>query len=440
MLDHHAVDAAPIGEPTEEELLELYEARKNLLREPERRGISLIHLTADDFTSQTEVTEDDVLAYYDAYKEERYTGPDTRTFTTFEFPSETVARAALGRIAGGASPESIETALSSQERTGRRELIANERLAEQVFSPGAQAGSIHGPQPNGGQYTVIRLESITPGDATPLEVVRDQIETELARDLAIGLFYDALPRFDDLLGTGADLETIADGIGTPVLSFAPVDTNGVTRDGRRFLPLVTAPGLLQMIYAQAEGQKTERFGEDEATWLARVDTIVPERLPEFEEVRDTLVEAWNQQQLSEQLQTVSAEIEAAIASGDSTLAFEAEKYSTTVDSLPRPITRTDTDLQLPRPLINGIFSANEVGDTFALPGLQNQMVIMQVTSIERPSGEALASLAQSSAIEIQNGVADDLFAAYLLGISTYIDLDTNPAAFEAYKRSLVTEQ
>lgn len=429
-----------IGDPSEEELQALYESQKNLLREPERRGISLIHLTADDYTSESDVTEDDVLAFYDAYKAERYTGPDTRTFTEFVFPSESVARAALGRIAGGAAPESIETATSTQERTGRRELIANDRLSEQVFSPGAQTGSIHGPQPVGGSYIVIRLESITPGDATPLELVREEIETELARDLAIGLFYDALPRFDDLLGTGADLEAIAEGIGTPVLSFAPVDTNGTTKDGRRYLPLVTAPGLLQMIYAQAEGQKTERFGEDESTWLARVDTIVPERLPAFEDVRDTLVAAWKQQQQAEQLQSVAAEIEAAIASGESTLALEAEKYDTAIESLPRPITRTNVDLQMPRPLITGMFAANAEGDTFALSGLQNQMIIMQVTSIDRPTEETLDVLAQTSALEIQNGVADDLFAAYVLSIAADIELNTNTAAFDAYKRSLVTDQ
>ncbi len=429
-----------LADPTEEELQNLYETRKDFLREPERRGISLIHLTADDFTAQSEITEDDVLAFYDAYKAERYTGPDTRTFTEFVFPSESVARAALGRIAGGAAPEAIETAASTQERTGRRELIANDRLADQVFSRGAQEGSIHGPQPVGDNYFVIRLESITPGDATPLEDVREQIETELARDLAIGLFYDALPQFDDLLGTGADLEGIAEGIGTPVLSFAPVDTNGVTKDGRRFLPLVTAPGLLQMVYTQAEGQKTERFGEDESTWLARVDSIVPERLPPFEEVRDTLVDAWKQQQQADQLQAVAAEIEALIASGDSTLEQEAEKYATRVESLPRPITRANTDMQMPRPLISGMFAVNEEGGTFAVAGLQNQMIIMQVTSIDRPAEETLDLLAQSSALEIQNGVAEDLFAAYLLGIAADSELKTNGAAFEAYKRSLVTQQ
>jgi len=429
-----------IGEPTEEELQELYSQRQNALREPERRGISLIHLSPNDFINESEVSEDDILAFYEAYKADRYTGPDTRTFTEFVFPNESVARAALGRIAGGAAPEAIETTLSTQERTGRKELISNERLADQVFSPGAQLGSIHGPQPVGDTYTVIRLESITPGDATPLETVREDIESELARELAIGLFYDALPRFDDLLGTGADLEAIAEGIGTPVLSFSPVDTNGVTKDGRRYLPLVTAPGLLQMVYAQAEGLKTERFGEDENTWLARVDTIVPERLPPFEEVRDTLVTAWKQQQQADQLQTVAAEIETAIANGESTLAQEAEKYSAPVESLPRPITRANTELQLPMPLIEGMFAAQEEGDTFSLPGLQNQTIIMQITAIDRPAAETLDLLAQSSVLEIQNGIAEDLFTAYVIGISNDIELDTNTSAFEAYKRSLVTEQ
>lgn len=429
-----------IGDPTEEQLLELYEARKNALREPERRAISLIKLSPDDFLAESEITEDEVVVFYEAYKAERYTGPDTRTFTEFEFASEDVARAALGRIAGGAAPESIETAISTQEKTGRRELIANERLADQVFSGGAQLGSIHGPQPVGESYVVIRLESIIPGDATPLEDVREEIEAELARDLAIGLFYDALPQFDDLLGTGADLEGIAEGIGAPVLSFSPVASNGVTKDGRRYLPLVTAPGLMEMVYALAEGQKTERFGEDETTWLARVDAIVPERLPEFEEVREQLTETWKQQQQADQLQTVAAEIESAIASESSTLAAEAEKYATTVDSFPRSITRTNTDLQLPPPLINGLFNANEVGDTFSIPGLQNQVIIMQVTEIDRPAEETLDLLAINSALDIQNGIADDLFMAYLLGISENVELDTNPAAFDAYKRSLVTEQ
>ena len=429
-----------IAEPTEEELLALYEERKETLREPERRGISLIQLSPDDFIAQTEVTEVDVTAFYDAYRSERYTGPDSRSFTEFTFTDENTARAALGRIAGGAAPEAITEAISTELRTGRREVITNERLRDQVFSPGAQIGSIHGPQPVGANFVVIRLEDIIEGAVTPLEDVREEIEAELGRELAVGLFYDALPQFDDLLGTGADLEGIAAGLGTPVLSFAPVDTNGVTEAGQRFLPLVTAPGLLQMIYAQAEGRNTERFGDDEVTWIARVDNIVPERLPEFEDVRDRLADAWRAQQSNEQLQNVAAEVESAIAEGASNLEAEAAKYNTAVDTLPRPVTRQNTEFQLPAPLMSGLFSANAEGDTFSIPGLAGQMIIMQVNSIERPESETLDLLAQASALDIRTGISEDLFRAYLMSIADDIELDTNASALDAYKRSLVTQQ
>ncbi len=429
-----------IGDPTEEELRALYDERQNLLREPERRGISMIALGPDDFIAQTEVTEADVTSYYEAYKAERYTGPDSRTFTEFVFADEATARAALGRIAGGAAADAIETAVSTELRTGRRELITNERLAEQVFAGGAQVSSIHGPQPVGSGYTVIRLEDIIPGAATPLEDVRAEIEADLARELAIGLFYETLPQFDDLLGTGADLEGIAEGLGTPVLSFAPVDANGIAANGQRYLPLITAPGLLQMVYSQAEGRNTERFGEDETTWIARVDTIVPERLPEFEELRDLLETAWRQRQQSEQLQNVAAEVEAAIASGDSTLEAEAAKYNSVVEVLPRPVTRQNTEFQLPAPLMSGLFAANAEGETFSIQAMAGQMVVMQITDIDRPESETLDLLAQGSALEIQNSVSEDLFRAYLISISEDIEVKTNARGLDAYKRSLVTEQ
>ena len=429
-----------VQQPTEEDLQELYETRKELLREPERRGVSLIRLSPDDFIAQSDVTEEDISAYYEAYKGDRYTGPDSRSFTEFTFADEATARAALGRIAGGAAATAIETALATELKNGRRDAIANDRLADQVFARGALVGSIHGPQPVDGQFVVIRLEAITPGAATPLENVREEIRDELARELAVGLFYDALPQFDDLLGTGADLESIAEGLGAPVLSFAPVDTNGFTKDGRRYLPLVTAPGLLQMVYAQSEGRNTERFGDDEVTWIARVDSIVPERLPEFEEVRDDLTEAWTMQRQSEQLQTIAAEIEGAIADGSSSLEAEAAKYNAEVTALPRPIGRTSTETQLPRQIIDGIFGVNDEGDTFSLQAGSSQTFILQVTEIDRANDETLDILAQSSALEIQTGISEDLLRAYFMSIADDIELNTNASGYEAYKRSLVTQQ
>lgn len=429
-----------IGEPTEEQLQELYETRGDVLREPERRAVSLIRLSPQDFLSAVDIPEEDVVAYYEAYKADLYTGPDSRRFTEFVFTDEATARDALGRIAGGAAPESIETALATNERTGRKEAISNTRLADQVFSGRSLAGSIHGPQPEGSNYLVIRLEEIIPGDATPLEDVREGIEQELANELAEGLFYDALPRFDDLIGTGADLETIATGLGVPLLSFAPADRNGIAASGGRYSVLTENPELLQKLFDRPEGTKTERLGDDEITWMARVDEIVPERAPEFEEVRERLAFAWRQNEENTQLQNVAAEIETAIADGSSTMAEEAAKYDTVVEDLPQPVTRLNNSLQLPQQLINGLFAARNPGETFSAQGLPGQIVILQVTNIDRPAPETLDLLAATTAPNIANDIASDLFAAYFVGIQEDVDLNINNAAIDAYKRSLQTQQ
>ena len=97
-------------------------------------------------------------------------------------------------------------------------------------------------------------------------------------------------------------------------------------------------------------------------------------------------------------------------------------------------------MQFPRPLMTGLFAANEEGDTFSLPGMSGQMIIMQVTDIDRPASETLDLLAQSSALEIQSSIEADLNRAFLISISETVELDTNTRALDAYKRSLVTEQ
>lgn len=434
-------DALPeIGEPTEEDLRTLYDSRTDALREPERRQITLLRVSVDDFTGQAEFSEDDLIGFYEAYKPERYTGPDSRTITEFQFQTEAEARDALGRIAGGATASDLTNLLSSNTRTTRQEGIANERFAQQVFSPVSAPNSLHGPVQIGSAWTVIRLESITPGEATPFELVRDEIATELAREQAINLFYDALPRFDDLIGTGASLEEIALGLGAPVLTFAPVDRRGVSVSGAFYSPLAEYPQLLQQAFDRQEGRTTERFGEDEVTWLARVDQIIPERMPEFEEVEDRLAVAWRLQQQSDQLQAVAGEIESRMASGESTLAEEAARYDAVLESNPRPLSRANPQANLPPQLINGLFEIDAEGDVISGPGLPGQMIILQATVIDRPAPETLDILAESASVGMQEQLSGDLFEAFFLEIQSEMELETNPAALDAYKRRIAPVQ
>ncbi len=428
-----------IDDPTDEDLQALYTDRQDALLEPERRRISLIQLSPDDFLSRAEITELDVQAYYDAYKAERYTGPDSRVFTEFHFNSEEAARAALGRIAGGASSDALEGLTSVGERTGKAEAILNQRLSEQVFGPTAQTGGVYGPQPTGDQWTIVRLESIITGVATPLETVREGIFNELAREQAIGFYYDALPHFDDLIGTGATLEDIAQELGVPLLSFDAVDLQGVAGNGARYTPLTDAPELITKIFDRPLGATTERFGDDEVTWIGRVDAIVTERTPAFEEVRELLEYAWRQTEEAKLLQTTAGEIEQRIKSGEQTLTEAAAQYGQATEALPRPLSRANFEANLPPALINGLFEARQEGDLLSAPGLPGEIIIMQVTTIDRPAPETLDLLAPSTAVSLQNQVADDLYQAFFAEIQKEIELEINSTALEAYKRDIVTQ-
>lgn len=426
-----------IEPPSEEDLRQAYEARSADLRNPERRAISLLRMSPDDFIAASQVPEADIVATYEAFKSSRYSGPDSRRYTQFRFADEATARAALGRIAGGAAPESVDTALLAEERTGLRDTLANARLSEQVFSPNALAGSIHGPQPDGNGFLIVRLEDIIPGPATPLEAVRESIQDELARAQATNRFYDMLPQVDDLLGTGSDLETIAQNLGVPLLSFAPVDASGRTARGELFSPLIASEDLLSSAFNQAEGRQTERFTGEDVTWIARVDKIMPETVPDFEDVTDSLSLAWTQNKARNQLQTVANEIEAELSANSALFTEIASQYNSVVESFPDAYTRRQSNrIRLPQSLINAVYAANDVGAIITAPGLPGQQIILEVTEIIRPDAARVDLLTESALPNLQNALAEDVYEAYYSALQADSDITVNGAAYEAYKQSL----
>ncbi|MGC6499932.1 MAG: SurA N-terminal domain-containing protein [Henriciella sp.] len=431
---------ADVGSPDETEIIELYQEVEASLQEPERRRVSLLKMSPEDFTGSAGLTEEDLVAFYDAYRSDRYTGPDTRSFTVYQFTTEDAARAALGRIAGGAEAAVLENLSSTTVLTGARDLIRNTRLQDLVFGAGSSVNGIYGPQLEGDLWTVIRLETIFPGESTPFEQVRDEIEEELAFEQATELFYAALPRFDDLIGTGASLEAIGQDLGLPVLSFDAVDAMGALKGGLYNSSLRENPELLSQIFDRTEGAVTERLGEDEASWMARVDEIQPSRRPSLDEVREDLVEAWKIRKRNALREEETEAIISRLDSGESTLAQEAENYGTTVQSLSRPRSRSTIEAELPPALISRLFSAREVGDVQAVTSTTGATLILKVTLIDPVSPEALPPMARQIAPSLDEGLANDLFQAFFLDVQAEIDVDVNDRALDTYKRSIqVTE-
>ncbi|MAN75299.1 MAG: hypothetical protein CME85_07055 [Henriciella sp.] len=424
----------PAPEPvTDEDLTAFYTERQAALENPQRRRVSLLHLTVDDFLNQSEFTEDELRAYYESVKARDYSAPDTRTWTEFIFESEEAARSQLGRIAGGADPSTITGLVNSSERTGQQTSLSNRALADRLFGATASPGGIFGPVESGAYYTVARLESITPGAVDPFEDVRAEIVDVLSREQAIGLFYDSITRLDNLIGTGASLEEIGKDMGTPVLSFAPVDQSATTQNGRRVSALLQDPAIMQRAFELTEGSKTSRFGQEENAFILRVDEVIEPFTPDLDDIRDELRAGLESQRRSEALSEAAQELKQRIESGDITFEAAAAQYEAPVSAPDAFITRNPGENSgIPPMLANGIFSLREEGNVLTAPLRTGDAVaLIQLTGIDRSALSAAPATGVQS--ELEAAIATDLFRAFVSDIQREIELKVNQDALASYK-------
>jgi peptidyl-prolyl cis-trans isomerase D len=428
-------DDLPEPEPiTDEELTAFYDERRDELENPQRRRISLLQLSVDDFLNQSEFTEDELVAYYESVKSREYAGPDTRTWTEFVFASEEDARAQLGRIAGGADPSTITNLVSSSERSGLQSSVSNQSLADRLFAPTASIGGIFGPFESGRFYTVARLQEITPGEVEPFEDVRQEIVDTLSREQAVGLYYDSITRLDNLIGTGASLEEIGQDMGTPVLSFAPVERSGATRVGRQLSALQQDPAILQRAFELTEGGKTSRFGQDESAFIVRVDEIIEPFTPDLDEIRDDLRTGLEAQRRTTALSEAADEIKQRVEDGELTFAEAAAEYGAELSAPDILFTRNPSpESGIPPALAGAVFSLREEGNVVNAPlSTGDTVALIQLVEIDRvdlASDEAAMTASQ----ELTDSIGNDLFSAFIAGIQDDVELQVNQNALASYK-------
>ncbi|GGB59623.1 SurA N-terminal domain-containing protein [Henriciella pelagia] len=425
----------PAEDVTDEDLQTYYDQQKQAFAQPQRRSISLIQLKLDDFLNQANLTEEDLRAYYEAVKFQRYAGPDTRTWTEFMFNSEAEARQALGRIAGGANADSIAGLANSTQRRGPQSTMASAALAERVFGPSAQQGGIFGPVQTGNYYTVARLEAIEAGEVEPFEAVREDIFDALSREQAIGLYYDSLSLLDNLIGTGAGLEEIASEMGTPVLSFIAVDRTGVTELGLAPSVLRADPEILTRAFDLTEGAKTARFGQDETAYMLRVDSVTEARTPEFAEIRDDLRAMLQAQRNNELLGSSAQKVKSDIESGATTFEAAAAEFESEIISPDIAFTRRSSNSTVvPAQYVAAAFAMQAEGDVYIAPTQnRDEVAIVQLVSIDRASPDELDALSAISGQQIQQQLTNDLFEAFATEIQKDVQLEINQSSLESYK-------
>lgn len=432
-------------EPSEEDLKAFYFQNLERFQYPERRAINILSLSPDDYLHQAPVPEEDVTAYYEAVKAQRFSNSETRSFVEAAFETEAAAQRALGQLAGGADVDTVG-AVYVNERSGLQEEVADKDLAERLYSPFALEGSVFGPTQRGEGWIVTRLNSITPGDPFPIEDVADIIRADLAEQRAKQLFFDATTQIDNLIGAGASLETMGEELGTPVFSYPPIDKNGISVSGVNFtVPLPQAspyqqplrmPELREQAFLFQEGELLDPIEGQDSLIMAAVGEIVPAETPPFEDIRETVEAAYAAQSSADRLDTALADIETRIATGETTLEEEAAALEVLVNSPVEGVSRQNFDIGLPRAAAGSVFSAKP-GEVFtAFGSTPEERLVVRLESIDRAAEDELEILAPAAALRLRAAIANDIQQAFETAVREESGLKTDAAGFAAYKASL----
>ena len=310
-----------------------------------------------------------------------------------------------------------------------------------MFGAGKQSGALFGPSERGDQWLVARLVSVQPGAVFPLEQVEEEIRDQLARERAGVVLYEKMEALDRAIGAGYPLSQIAEEVGVPLITYAPVDQSGRTREGVLMAGLVQAGEAFQQAFEVPVGETSNRFDIGEASYLVSPRKIIESYTPEFEELREEVREGLVFQRQQDGVQSALDDLKRRIESGETTLEAEARAAGEVVETPLAPVTRrTAGEAGLPNAALGPIFTGKQ-GDVFTLPSRDgNAVMVMQLTDITEPSDEEMAALSSIARASLTSDLSSDLAQAVDAEIAAAMKLRTNQGALNAYKASISSDQ
>lgn len=402
--------AEPVKEPTDADVEKFYKESKARLAEPERRQFSVLAVTPEDFYHTIKVSEKDIKDEYEA-QTIRFSGAATRTYQLMSFASADDANTALGFLLGGGDPKATKGILSD-EISAKKAQIADKKTAEAIFD--APVNFWTGPViTDTGASILVRVTSEKLGDKIPFESVKEVIRQELVESRAKRTFDRVTEDMDDAVGAGTPLEEIATKLGTPILTYPPVDKRGFSKDDVFVRNLVSLDGALSMgfeLYPEAYSPRQE--GEN-VHYIIRLDRIVEPSIPELDKIKEPLRAALFARNKSDALTALAKGIQERIEKGEGTITTEALALNVKVTRPPVALTRASAESQgIPQQLLGQIFNTDLDGVFMAPFGEQILLGVVEGISIpdeatrEKLRSSSEAELKPSLIGDIENGFAD----------------------------------
>ena len=414
--------------PTEEEVLAYYNERTASFAVPERRRISVITYSSEDFTDRVQLPDEQIKSEYERRIRE-FSTPETRVITEAVSTDRNNIQTVIDKVRQGQTMAAAAGSTPGVELTTRTVQpadITNEQYSQGIFS--LPQGEPAGPTEVDGTWRAIEVTAITPGVATPLEQVADRIRNDVASREARRLYSDSRDTFEVLVGQGAPLEEISVEIGVPVIKLAPVDASGRIASG--VVPQLLADNRdgFQFMQQANVGETTEVLEHDGRRAVLRLDEVIPSTTRPLEEVREGVVAQIMQTRRNEAVRKVAETVLARVREG-SPLATAGRAERIQADEVPL-ISRADGQI-LPPTVMDRVF-AMAVDESDIVEGRDGEPWIVKLTAIQPLEGGADSTLATQVREQVQQSLVSDLQAAFRTSVMRVTPPRVNDRALRTY--------
>ena len=411
-----ALLAAPVAEPTEEELAAWYAENGELFRRPAEKVLTIWALRPQDEAANFTPTEEELRAAYEDRAAE-YRIPERRMVERLVFRTEADAAAAKERLDDGASFEDLvaERGLApSDVDLGEVSAAQLGAAGEAVFA--LDGPGIAGPAPTPLGPALFQVSAILDAQETPFETVRPRLARALGIEAARRDIDARYGSFDDELAGGATLEDLAQAGGRlKQITYAQGDAASDAD-----------PALVEAADAAQPGDFPEIVQLADGTLAAmRADEAREPRIPELDEVRAAATDVIMAERRTAALRTSGEDLAARIAAGESF--EEAGLAPEAVQNLQRGASVEGA----PQGLTDAVFATDEGSTGIRAAG--GRVAVFRVDAV-RPAAEDDAQLAvYRTALEAQatQSVARDTLEAYIRALLEDADISINQTAVTA---------
>ncbi|MEQ1609047.1 MAG: SurA N-terminal domain-containing protein [Hyphomonadaceae bacterium] len=425
------------ADPTDAQLQAWYDSHKAQFAQPERRRISILSYSPEDFLDRVEVTDERAKAEY-AKRIRDYSTPETREIVEYSSTDRNAVQTFIDLAQQGvAADEALKRTpgLAAQPSTVKPEQVGDERYRELVFAlPAGRVHTVPIQLSEGSPWLAVMVRSVTLGVPQPFEEVASKVRYDVALPEATRLYEDESEKFRDAAG-GQPLEEIGKQFGFPVIQLAAVDKDGRTLRGDQAQLLAKNPALPELFTLQT-GQMTNLFEGDNVRAMYRLDEIVAPYTQSFAEVKERVRALYLVEQVKNAATKAATDMVDAVKAGRT---FEQAAATSKMTVLPTLVTTRQGNPSIDPTALQSAFEL-KAGEIGVVNGQGGEPWVVRVDTIEPVTAAAAAALRAQVAPDVSQSLENDVREVFIRGLQKEVPIQRDEVAIQRYLQSYLSPE